>query len=229
MIQSLAGRLLYITNCVAPARRFMYRILSTLRAMKDKNWTTIDSDFKMDILWFLNYAKAANGVLYYNPAKPEIEIQCDSSLTAGGGVAGRFCYSWLYPPSHVAKYPLIHHLEAINLVVAFRTLAPLVRQEGASIVIATDNMGSSCAIQTGKTKDPVFADCAREMWLEALTTGLTITIRHKRGELIPMADALSRQHHDRIKADYVRDTILRHNLTSVPPKLNAYVFFNNQL
>lgn len=148
----------------------MSRILSTLRAMADKNWTTVTQDFKRDVFWFVKYAESANGILYYSPAKKEIEIQCDLSLTGGGGLSGHYFYTWRYPESHTNKYPLIDHLEAINLLVAFRTLATLVRETGACIVMATD-IGSSYAIQIGKTKDKVFADCAREMWLEALSSG----------------------------------------------------------
>lgn len=229
MVQSLAGKLLYITNCITPARKFMFRILATLRGMAERNWATINKEFKLDLQWFLNYAKAENGVLYYNPQKKEIEVQCDSSLTGGGGIAGGYCYAWRYPRSHTQRYPLIHHLEAINLLVAFRTLASLVREAGACIVMETDNMGSSWALQSGKTKDSVFANCARELWLEALTTGLTVNIRHKHGTLIPMADALSRQHDDPAKLAYVRDRIRRDHICSVLPKLNDYVFFNNQI
>lgn len=170
MVQSLAGRLLYITNCITPARKFMCQILSTLRAMVNRRWTTLTPDFKLDLTWFLHYAKAANGVIYYNPAKKEIEIQCDSSLTGGGGLAGAFCYTWRYSHSHMEKYPCIHHLEAINLLVAFRTLVPFVKEAGVSIIMATDNLALSTAIQTGKTKDSVFANCAREMWLHKQVT-----------------------------------------------------------
>lgn len=40
MIQSLAGSLLFITNCITPARRFISRILMTLAGMEDGSWTS---------------------------------------------------------------------------------------------------------------------------------------------------------------------------------------------
>lgn len=40
-----------------------------------------------------------------------------------------------------------------------------------------------------------------------------------------MADALSRQHYDRLKAGYVRKEIARNNLVVLNPFLNNYEFF----
>lgn len=73
------------------------------------------------------------------------------SLVGGGGGAGQFCNAWEYPQPHLVRFPDIHHLEAINLVVAYNTLAHRVAYPGCLIVISTDNLGSSIALQTGRT------------------------------------------------------------------------------
>lgn len=224
-IQSLAGRLIYLTNCITPARKFVARILATLRAMGDREWTSLSHDFHLDLLWFIKYAELSNGVFYYTPQRVEIEIRCDSSLTGGGGVSLKYCYSWKYPDQHRNRFPYIHHLEAVNLLVAYSTLAPLVAQPGALLVISTDNISSSFALETGRTRDPVFASCSRELWLKALTHNHLVTIRHKAGALIPMADALSRQHYDHHKAAFVQQEIQRSNLILIYPCLDSYEFF----
>lgn len=105
MIQSLAGRLLFLANCVRAARKFVGRILATLRVMQDNAWTTIKAGFLLDIQWFLNYAKQANGVFYYTPDRPQAHIECDSSLLGGGGLAGQYCYAWKYTKAHVEGFP----------------------------------------------------------------------------------------------------------------------------
>lgn len=64
------------------------------------------------------------------------------------------------------------------------------------VVIYTDNLGSSWALETGRTKDEVLSKCSWEMWLEATTNNHIITIRHKPGEELVLADALSRQSRD---------------------------------
>lgn len=48
-IQSLIGKLVYVSNCIPYARKFLSRILATLRNMQDREWTTIDQDFKKDV------------------------------------------------------------------------------------------------------------------------------------------------------------------------------------
>lgn len=228
-IQSLAGRLIYITNCITPARRFVARVLATLRAMADREWTTIGPDFHLDLQWFKKYAKMSNGMFFYIPHRKEIEIRCDSSLTGGGGDALNYCYSWEYPKDHTNRFPHIHHLEAVNLLVAYATLAPLVAEPGALLVISTDNISSSFALETGRTKDMVFASCSRELWFRALTNNHLVTIRHKAGSLIPLADALSRQHFDGQKAAYVQQEVRLRNLVVLPPRLDNYHFFTTGL
>lgn len=229
MLQSLAGRLLFLANAITPARKFVARIISTLKGVSQSNWTTLSQGFKLDLLWFLQYSKQANGVLYYTPDKKEVEIQCDSSLTAGGGCTTTHCYAWVYTPAHLATYNLIHHLEAINLLVAYHTLARFVHQPGVKIVLATDNISSSYALQSGRTADAVFANCARELWLAALTNNHDVIIRHKYGHQIPLADALSRQHNQPEKAALVKEIITSNKLKLVKPHLCGYKFFTKNL
>lgn len=226
MVQSLVGKLMFVTNCIKPARRFLACILATFRSLNDGAWTTLSHDFKLDLLWFVRFARAANGVFYYTPHRKVLEIQCDSSLVGGGGTALNWYYAWKYTPAHLRNYPLIHHLEAINLVVALKTLAPHIAEPGATILISTDNEASSWALQSGRTKDSVFASCSREIWLQALIHNYHVTIQHKRGSLIPMADALSRQFHDPDMAKFVSDAVRKNDLICVSPCLDEYVFFS---
>lgn len=152
MIQSIAGRIIYIANCIPPARKFTARILATLSALDDHRWVTLNDDFKADIRWFVLYAQHSNGVHLFSPDKPILYVQCDSSLFGGGGVAPPFCYSWEYSPHHMQKYTDIHHLEAINLIVAYQTLIVPQAMTPANVVIWTDNIASAWALTCSKIK-----------------------------------------------------------------------------
>lgn len=229
MIQSIAGRIIYVANCIPPARKFTARVLAALRMLQDEGWITLSDDFKADIRWFVHYAQVSNGIHFYRPHTTKINIECDSSMFGAGGVATPYCYAWEYSTEHMNRFTDIHHLEAINIIVAYQTLAAPQKITPATVIIWTDNMASSWALSTGKTKDQVLAACARQIWLFAATNSHEIEIRHKKGLDIPIADALSRMSRDLVKAKVVKSAVESHNLVFVTPILNDYVFFDSTL
>lgn len=135
-IQSLVGKLVHLANCVRHARKFIARILATLRSMNElgKDWTTLSREFKADIQWFLAYSETANGVSIIAPVRDFVFIDCDSSLEGGGGNSDFRFYKWKYPTHHKESFPSIHMLEAINLLVAYRSLCPKKWTAGKCIV-----------------------------------------------------------------------------------------------
>lgn len=229
MIQSILGKLIYISACVNQGRKFVSRILQTLPAMGSRNWTWIDNEFRRDIEWFQKYAAVSNGVHLYSIARPSIVIECDSSTTGAGGNSGSYCYSWKYSEGHMKKFAVIHQLEAVNVVVAFKTLAHLHDINSAIVTIFTDNSASSHALQSGKTKDSVLASCSRQLWLEAARSDHEIVILHKPGVELVLLDALSRRFLDPTKAALADSIIQTESLTIVSPCLDNYVFFNIDL
>ena len=192
-VQSLSGKLSHISKCIRPARKFMYRILETIRQAPETGLVYITDAYKADVSWFLQYAALSNGLHLLEPPLSEFHLDCDSSLVGGGGNSSTHYYIMQYSEDHIRLYKPIHRLEAVNLLIAYRTLAPLDSQ-GVRIVITTDNLGSQLALETGRTHEPVLATCARQLWLEASLHDHVIEIRHKKGTEIPLADALSRQH-----------------------------------
>lgn len=197
--------------------------------MQDNQWISVGSDIKADIKWFLHYASSNNGIFYYTPERSEVHIECDSSLYGGGGISSEFYYVWVYSQHHMCQYKNIVHLEAINLLVMYKTFAPRISTPGVKVVIFTDNQGSSSALETGKTRDETLAKCARELWLVATKYNQVITIRHKPGKDLELADALSRQSRDKAKAHLARQQVLSRGLVQLPPALNGYQFFNKFL
>lgn len=90
--------------------------------MQDRTWTSLSHEFKADIRWFYLFATTSNGILLCPPNRPTIEIECDSSLNAAGGNSKGF-YVWKYTDTHTTNFPNICHLEAINLLIAYKTFA----------------------------------------------------------------------------------------------------------
>lgn len=179
----------------------------------------------MDIKWFLQFATASNGVRLITPPSQHFDIECDSSMEGGGGVALNLCYAWKYPTDIMQRFSTIHELEALNLVIAYKTFAPYLTTN-STVIIHTDNQASSFSLQTGKTRDRTLGACARELWLAAALAQHDIDIRHKAGIDIPAADALSRMYTDPLKAAFVDKAIVDLKLRKIDPNLSDLKFFD---
>lgn len=200
-IQSLAGKLVHISKCIRPARKFICRILDTLRRAPEVGVVRVNMQFKQDVTWFLNFARETNGIHLISPTQATFSLECDSSLVAGGGVSNKEYYSLVYTDEHKKAYHNSTLLEATNIVTAYRTLAPTT--PGLAVTVYTDNITSKYALETGRTHNSVLAACARQMWVEAALRDHTIKIVHRPGVELDLADALSRPHmpHRKARAD----------------------------
>lgn len=228
-LQSLAGKMAYVSGCVSQGRKFMCRVLATIRAMKDREWTSLSEEFRLDVKWFYIYSRTANGIALFATERASFEIECDSSMEGAGGAGGQVCYTWKYNSRHKKVFKNIHELEAVNIIVAFNTLCPCQAPHGAKIIIYTDNISSAYALESGRTSDPTLGACSRELWLLAAIHDFIITIVHKPGEDIPLADALSRYHQDTAKATRASAIIAQRSLSLTSPVLNNYNFFTPSL
>ena len=90
-LQSLLGRLLYISKCVKASRFFLNRMLDVLRNMGEEKFTNLDLNFFQDLNWFSKFLTKFNGVAFFDH-RP---IKRQSSLTPVSrvwGVAGTHRY-----------------------------------------------------------------------------------------------------------------------------------------
>jgi hypothetical protein len=53
-LQSLLGKLFHVSQCVLPARKFLNRMLATLRKCPQVGRVLLDDDFRKDVRWFIN-------------------------------------------------------------------------------------------------------------------------------------------------------------------------------
>ena len=60
-LQSLVGRLLYVTKCVQISRPFLNRMLDLLRASDKVNKISLSVEFKRDLNWSLHFLPKFNG------------------------------------------------------------------------------------------------------------------------------------------------------------------------
>ena len=214
-IQSLAGKLNHISLCVRPARRFMSRILEALRDIKDAARIEISQEFKLDVNWFCEYARLSNHRILLEPKLPFLNLECDACPQGGGGFSDTHYFQVVFPHTYGASFN-ISQIEALNLVLALKTLIPP-SLTNARILVKTDNTGAKCALSTGRTRDPILAACAREVWLISAVKQVDILIHHAPGETLVLADALSRASFNPRLRSLARSLVLERELSCVKP------------
>ena len=220
-LQRLVGRLQHIAKCIRPARRFMSRILSALRRAPYAGKHLVPDEMVLDINWFGQYARISNGlVLIPKQNRPAWVIECDSSLLAGGAHSNQKYYSLIYAGGIKDANMPIAQLEALNLVIALKALAPINPHEYV-IYINTDNSASQSVLETGTGRDPMLCACAREVWLFAAQKSTEIVIRHKPGVELVLADALSRMNHERKAEDTARAILRVRRLIKITPSCDG--------
>ena len=122
-LQVLAGKLLHVSHCVLPARKFMCRVLALLASAPQTGAIKVDSETRRDVKWFVDYAEGANGRLLISPTYPEVVLECDACLEGAGGFSALHYYSFRFPERDTENRH-ISQLEAINIVVALKSLVP---------------------------------------------------------------------------------------------------------
>ena len=101
----------------------------------------------------------------------------------------------MYPDEVTAKLKFINQLEAFNLVHAILTLLPP-DPVNFNIIVNMDSLVMQQVLSSGTGRDPFLCACARKLWLISALESTSLTIVHKEGKLLVLADALSRFHKD---------------------------------
>lgn len=200
-LRSLFGKLKHIATCVPQATRFLSRILDTLRQTPFKGSHALDPEIKKDLQWFITSARALNGIFLIPLLNPEVwEIECDSSR---GAYSKTNYYAELYDVRYLEEDPHITHLKALNILHAITFLLP--PSPNNYIIVNIDSKVSQQVLDTGKGRDMLLTACSRELWYLAAEANTDVRIKHKPGNTLVLADALSRSQtlHLRQKAQHM--------------------------
>lgn len=148
------------------------------------------------------------------PTQQVFDIECDACLHGGGGFSETRFYDIRFPKHWAERYHIVQ-LEAINIIIAVKTLLPESSQ-GLCLRITTDNIASASVLSTGRTTDEVLAACSRELALIAITHQLELVVRHAPGDTLVLADALSRRFHNKEMNDRAVDIVYQKGLLRAP-------------
>ena len=211
-LQKLLGKLLYIASCCKPARLFVSRMLQTLRDnFEASHPVMLDTEFKKDINWFVNFLPVYNGISIINRSPPAITVEVDSCLTRGAGLMGKYFYSCQFPEFILQQFLHISCLEMLNLVVAVKLWSN--SWAGKSVIINCDNSATVDTIQHGRARDKFLLKCARVIWFHTARLDIDLQVKHKPGVLMHTVDSLSRLNEH--SADNIAEQLLHRGLIRV--------------
>ena len=192
-LQSLIGKLQYVTKCVLQSRVFLNRLLESLRSMKGKKFIWLSDSFRKDLRWWARFIEQYNGVSFIPAAtwtEPDISFATDSCLIGCGGFCNKEYFHTSFPDAIRKQQLPIHCLEMLAVLLGVRIWGP--HLQGLKVQIYCDNEPAVNVINSGRTTDAFMGSCIREIWLAVSTYGFQLRAIHLPGEENRVPDWLSR-------------------------------------
>jgi len=88
-LESLVGKLMFVSKCVRSARVFMSRMLNCLRELPNGRSIAVDDEMRLDLAWWSTFLSRFNGVVMMpmqNWSRPDSVIAVDACSTGIGGI-----------------------------------------------------------------------------------------------------------------------------------------------
>ena len=198
-LQSLIGKLSFVSKCVRQSRLFLTRILALLRTVKrNHHHIRLSREFYPDIHWWLRFIRVYNGISVIPTSEwssPDAIFATDACLSGCGGLTCRQYFHTEFPPGVTDKFSSIHHLEVLGILLPVRLWGHQWRR--LRILVQCDNAAVVSSLNSGRVQDPLLASCLRELWfLVALNEFGQFELRavHLSSADNRLADLLSRWH-----------------------------------
>jgi len=188
-LQSLLGKLLYISKCVPPARIFVGRMLELLRKNRDCKKFQLSTEFFRDLNWFIQFMNTFNGIVFLPFDGVTVELKVDASPYGMGAIFDNLCYAAQLPHGFNSALTIVH-LEMLNVVIAFRMWAHL--WSNTRVKVICDNAAVVASLRHFRTKDRFLTACCRNIWAIVAKFNIQLMSTHIEGKANILPDILSR-------------------------------------
>ena len=208
-LQSLAGKLNFISRAVRGSRAFIRRFYDAMIGYtKPHHHIRLTKSIKEDIVLWLSFLNSFNGVIYF----PEICWSTNETLhlytdSAGGahlGCGAMLGNHWVYLPwpgkwanSEILRD--ITFLELVPIVLALSLWKTDLHKK--RILFHTDNSALVSIINCQSSKSKRTMSLLRPMVLTLMTHNITFKSLHIMGKLNNAVDAISRMQWSRFRAE----------------------------
>ena len=196
-LESLIGKLMFISKCVRSARVFMSRMLNGLRELPNGVSVTVDDDLRLDLRWWSSFLETFNGVVMMpmqDWSRPDSVIAVDACSTGIGGICWETneVFHLQLPEEFLAKNLHINQLEALCVVIAVKLWHH--RCSKKKILLYSDNMVTVQVFNAGKSHNAYLQECLREVAFLLCRQEAELRTVHVAGVENRVPDFLSRWH-----------------------------------
>ena len=193
-LQSLIGKLQFVSSCVKPSRVFICRLLNWLRQIQDTgSLLPIPFSIKKDLIWWKKFLPVYNGIsmMDFNDwSEPDSVISCDASLVGCGGWFAGYYFHSDFPDFIKIQSLHINELELLTIVVALKVWRSFLR--GKKMIVNCDNSTSCKVINSGYSRNEFLQTCLREICFQSAVYGFQLRANSISGTENRIPDYLSR-------------------------------------
>ena len=190
-LESLIGKLQFISKCVRAGRVFVARLINWLKTMNRRSTYQIDIEARKDIAWWARFLTQYNGVSLlwlFNIPGQDTAISSDACPQGFGAICGHKYLHGFFPQEW--SNTNIAYLEIRAVIVALNCFAK--ELQGKYFRINVDNEAVAHIINSGAGKDSFLQDALREIAMIAASHQFIVKAKHIMGVDNRVPDWLSR-------------------------------------
>lgn len=195
-VQSLLGKLNFVTNCVNSSRIYISRILNFLREMRPGKKYQVPQTVKEDVEWWQEFIPIYNyrsSMITNEWEEPDRTIMCDATPQRTARWSEGEFFSRNFPAELLNdKKTNINELECITATACVKIWAS--KCVGKKLKVFCDNKATVIAINTGRSKNKRMQACLRELHHTCGLVSCELRMQYIRTSENRIPDALSRLH-----------------------------------
>ena len=207
-LESLLGKLQFISNCVRPGRVMVLRLRNGLKNMQ-RTHDTVSQEMYRDIDWWRRFIRVYDRVsIMWMEQIPQGDalIATDACLTGMGATCMHEFIHCEFPKNitNTGKYK-IHHLEMVALTVAVKVWSS--QCMGKKFTVLCDNSAVVDIIRSGYSRDTLLQSMLRELMYVASVGKFEIVTKLIGTRENRLPDLLSRWHlHEKYRTSFNKET-----------------------
>ena len=194
-LESIIGKLQFVSNCVRPGRVMLARLRNVLVTTPLEGTSRVQEEMIQDLRWWKKFMRTYNGtsIMWMQQCKiVDSIVASDACLTAMGSRYKNRCIHKKFPNWLTTGEYKIHHLELVVVVTSLRVWKH--ELQGLRFVMLCDNEAVVHVVNSGYSRDRILQSWLRKLTFIAATGRFEVVLRYVPGVENRIPDILSRLH-----------------------------------